>query len=201
MIDTVISDLGKVVLWFDNRIFYRQMAASTPFSEEKVREVAHANWNLIELFDTGKITPQEFYSRVVTGLKAKISFEDFFTIYCDVFSLNTPVLEILKNLKPKYKLVLCSNTDVMRFSFIKKNIPEILIFDDYILSFEVGCMKPDLKIYQEALKRAKTEAEGAVFVDDLEENIRGAEKAGIKGILFKPGLDLVKEFRTVGLSF
>lgn len=201
MIRTVISDLGKVVLWFDNEIFYRKMTAWCPLSEEKIQEVVHRSAGFIELFDSGKITPQEFYSRAIAKLNAQISYDDFFAAYCDVFSTNPPVLNLLRSLKGKYQLVLLSNTDIARFTFIKKKFPEILFFDDYVLSYEVGFMKPHPEIYREALRKAGVEAAECVFIDDMEENIKGAEALGLKGILYKPDTDLEKGLRALGLSF
>ncbi len=199
MIRTIISDLGKVVLWFDNKIFFRKMAACCSIPEEKIREVVHRRAEMIELFDTGRITPQQFYSRATGELDASVSYEDFFAAYSDVFWLNPPVIKLYKKLKGKYRLILLSNTDVVRFSFIREKFPEILIFDAYVLSFEVGVMKPHRRIYQEALRRAEAEAPACVFIDDMEENIRGAADLGIKTILYQPGTDLVRELRAFGL--
>lgn len=201
MISTVISYLGRVILWFDNKIFFRKMTAYCSLTEDEIGEVVHKNSEFIELFDTGKITPQEFYSRAIAKLDARISYEEFFAAYTDVFSSNSPVLDVLYKLKGKYRLILLSNTDVVRFGFIKSKFPEILIFDDYVLSFEVGAMKPHPKIYKEALKRAGTKAPATVFVDDMEENVRGAEALGLKGILYKSNTDLEKELRAFSLSF
>ncbi|MDH7512918.1 MAG: HAD family phosphatase [Clostridiales bacterium] len=201
MIRTIISDLGKVVLWFDNAIFFRKIAATCSLSEEKIREVVHRRAEMIELFDTGRITPQQFYDRATAELNASVNYEDFFAAYTDVFWLNPPVLELYKKLRGKYRLVLLSNTDVVRFSFIKDNFPEILIFDAYVLSFEVGVMKPHPRIYQEALKSAGAEASACVFIDDMEENIRAAANLGFKTILYQPRTDLEKELRALGLTF
>ncbi len=201
MISTLISDMGKVILHFDNHIFFKKMASFCSFSAEKIAEMSRSHFDLVESFDTGKIGPEEFYSQIVGRLIARIDFNHFFAIYNDVFSLHLPVLETMKKLKGKYRLVLLSNTDIQRFSFIKKKFPQILIFDDYVLSYEVGFMKPDPRIYQEALGRSNSEATECVFIDDIEENIRAAEALGIKTIHFEPGTDLERALREKGLSF
>jgi len=107
----------------------------------------------------------------------------------------------MKKLKKNYRLLLLSNTDVMRFAFIRKKFPEIMIFDEYILSFEVGLMKPDPQIYREALKRAKAEVEECVFIDDMKENVEAASKLGINGILMEPKANLEAILRKLGLTF
>ena len=76
-----------------------------------------------------------------------------------------------------------------------------MIFDDYVLSYEVGVMKPHARIYDEALKKAGVEAEECVFIDDIEENIQAAQKLGIKGILMTPQTDLEAALQEMNLSF
>jgi putative hydrolase of the HAD superfamily len=196
----VISDLGKVILFFDNHIFFRKMAEYCPHSARDIAERVHLHWDLIRSFDTGKIEPEGFYREVVKRLGAKVGQDTFFRVYNDVFSPNPPVLDILRKLKNRYKLILLSNTDVKRFGFIKKKFPEILIFDDYVLSYEVGYLKPHPEIYQEALKKARVRAEECVFLDDLPENIEGARREGMKTILYGPQTDLEAILRKMNVT-
>jgi len=201
MIQTVISDLGGVIVFFDNQIFYEKMANFSPFSQKEIRKLAFAESGLRDSFDKGRITPQQFYEKVIHKLEANIHYDEFFLFYNDVFSLNPPVLEIMKRLKANHKLVLLSNTDVMRFGFVEQRFPEILIFDDYVLSFEVGFMKPHPQIYREALRKAGTRAEKCVFIDDLKENIQGAEELALQGILFESPAKLTVALKEKNLSF
>jgi putative hydrolase of the HAD superfamily len=200
MIETIISDMGQVVLHFNNRLFFRKMTQYTNRSEEEIRAVTHAHIEIVDLFDKGKIRPEEFYQKAKTGLEAEVSYEDFFAAYCDVFAVNPLTLGILKKLKPKYKLILLSNTDIVRFSYIKRKFPELLIFDGYVLSFDYGLMKPDPRVYIAALELAGSNPERAVFIDDIQENIDGAERVGIKGLLFTPEIDLEKALRDLGIE-
>ena len=152
-------------------------------------------------FDRGEITAQQFYEEAVHKFEAKITYQTFFEIYSDVFTLNPPVLETLKRLRSKYRLVLLSNTDVMRFGFIRENFPEIFLFDAYVLSYEVGRVKPHPQIFHVALQRARAEPNECVFIDDREENIEGAQKLGINVLLFNPQTSLEQPLRDYGLSF
>jgi HAD superfamily hydrolase (TIGR01509 family) len=200
MIDSVISDMGKVVLHFNNQLFFRRMTQYTTHSEEEIRAVTHANVELVESFDTGKIAPQEFYGQAKAALGAAVGYEDFFAAYCDVFAVNPPALAVLNKLRLKYRLILLSNTDVVRFSYIKKTFPELMIFDGYVLSFDYGLMKPDPRVYFAALQLAGSKPENAVFIDDLQANIEGAARIGIKGVLFSPEIDLEAELRKLGVQ-
>jgi putative hydrolase of the HAD superfamily len=55
-------------------------------------------------------------------------------------------------------------------------------FDVVVLSQELGCRKPDVRIYQEALRRVAVPAERCVFVDDLGGNLKVAKQLGITTI-------------------
>jgi HAD superfamily hydrolase (TIGR01509 family) len=198
MIKSVISDLGKVIIFFDNRIFFKRIKEHSPLSEDEIVSKIFDHQDLLKLFDTGKVNPDDFYDRAKVLLQTEIDKDTFFSLYNDVFSLNSPVIKILKSLQPRFRLVLCSNTDVKRFGFIRKTFPEILFFDDYVVSYEVGVMKPHPLIYQVALQKAGTNAEESLFIDDREENIAAARELGLETILFFPETDLERELRQKG---
>jgi len=202
MIRAVISDLGQVVLWFDNDIFIRKLAAHAGLSADEIKEAAHWNLELITAFDKGGISPPEFYERIVKAVGARMSREKFFAIYNDIFWLNARAVEVLKRVKPtRSKLILLSNTDPERFGFVRKRFSQILIFDDYALSYELGLAKPEPGIYREAARRAGCAADECVFIDDLPENVEAAVSFGAKGVVYAPTTDLAAELRELGLRF
>jgi putative hydrolase of the HAD superfamily len=57
-------------------------------------------------------------------------------------------------------------------------------FDDVVASWEVGCLKPEARIYQLAVARLGVAAGEALFVDDREVNIAGAAAAGLETLHF-----------------
>lgn len=201
MIKCVISDMGNVVLTFDIWRFYRKISESSPYNPEQIAKVVRENLKLLKPFSTGKISPQQFFETISQKLHLTTDYESFFSAYNNIFELNPDVVRSLRKLKPKYRLVLLSNTDVKHFAYIQKTFPEIFFFDDYVLSYEVGLMKADPRIYKIALERAKARAGECVFIDDIEENIEAASTLGIHTILFGPRTDLEADLRKLNLSF
>lgn len=199
MIDTVIFDLGQVLIKFDNRLFFERMTAYTDRSIEDIRAATHENAELLTRFDTGRIPPEEFYERAVEALGLDIGFGDFFIAYNDVFSVINPTLALAKRLKARHKLVLLSNTDVMRYSYIEGTFPQLRIFDAYVLSYRFGRMKPDPEIYREAVRLAGTAAERSAFIDDIAENVAAAAKLGITGIVYTSPEALESDLLRLGL--
>jgi putative hydrolase of the HAD superfamily len=59
------------------------------------------------------------------------------------------------------------------------------LFDDVVISGEVGVHKPEPEIYLLACERLRVEPSACVFVDDLRENCTAAEAVGMMAILHR----------------
>lgn len=57
-------------------------------------------------------------------------------------------------------------------------------FDALIVSWELGLLKPDPRIYRVALDRLGVAPGEALFVDDRPANVAGAEAVGMQGMVF-----------------
>jgi len=201
MIRTVISDLGRVVLWFDNNIFLRKLAALSGKPAAELKAAVHNDLELIRRFDGGVVTPEGFRARVSAIAGADVPYGDFYEIYNDIFTANPPAIDVLTRVKAAgYKTLLLSNTDPERFAFVRRRFPEVLFFDGYVLSYELKLLKPDPAIYLAAARLAGSAPAECVFIDDMEENVKGAVAAGLHGVLYKPETDLAAELKKLGLS-
>lgn len=56
-------------------------------------------------------------------------------------------------------------------------------FDALVLSYEIGCKKPDLRIYQKALEAAQCSPEECIFIDDREDFLAPAHALGVTTVL------------------
>ena len=70
-------------------------------------------------------------------------------------------------------------------------------FDPVILSCDVGINKPEAGIYREAVKKLRLKPEEVIFVDNREENVKAAEKLGMKTVLAKNSEQIVAEVRAL----
>lgn len=202
MIRAVISDLGRVVLWFDNNVFLRKLAeqAGRPF--EEVKAVVHGDLGLIRAFDGGAVTPAGFHERVTAAVGADMTYADFFAIYNDIFTPNPAAIDVLSRVKGAgHKTLLLSNTDPERWDFVRRRFPEVLFFDGYVLSYECKLLKPDPAIYLAAARMAGAAPAECVFIDDMEENVKGAVETGLAGIRYEPETDLAAGLKELGLVF
>jgi len=88
----------------------------------------------------------------------------------------------LENLrKAGYKIGVISNTWQFSVDAVmsKTKIPDYI--DEFVYSFDVGCIKPSLDIYKAALNKFGVKPSDAVMVgDSYMEDVKGAQDAGLK---------------------
>lgn len=93
-----------------------------------------------------------------------------------------------KNGKQKHNLLILSNWDKESFPLVKKKCKNLFKhFDDkhIIISADVKLLKPESEMFNHILKKFKLNPKDCVFIDDQEENVSAAKKAGIESIQHK----------------
>ena len=92
----------------------------------------------------------------------------------------------------KHRLYVLSNWDAESFELLSKKYPELFaLFDEVIISGKVHKMKPEADMF--ALITEKTPAQNCIFIDDQQENIDAAHKAGMHAILARPKRPLLSK--------
>ena len=102
---------------------------------------------------------------------------------------------LLEGLSRRYRLLLLSNTNDIHYRFLRERYLMLRHFDDFVLSYEVGAMKPDAKIYDEAIRRAGAPADECFFVDDKQINVDAARRAGMDAVRFESRDELERQLR------
>jgi putative hydrolase of the HAD superfamily len=185
MIKAVIFDFGNVLYKFNNDLFIDSVSQLTGKSKSEIFHLVYENSDLLKKFETGLISSDQFFQGMSELLGLNISYEKLRSIYSG--DKYTPVLgmrEILQSLKSKYKLALLSNTSEWDFEYGVALVPEMKLFDTITLSYEVKAMKPDPKIYYDALAKLNLSPKDCVYADDILENVQAANAIGIKAVQF-----------------
>ena len=180
-----VFDLGGVILKFSHQPICEKMSNISGTPVDEIYEFIFKG-SLERSYDTGQITSNDFYKRIIKYLKIDLPFDSFCNIWTDIFEENFEVSKILSELKEqKYKLFLLSNTNEIHFNFVKSKFDILNVFDDYILSYKAGCKKPDISIFKEVLKKTAIDPSGHIYIDDINENVIAARSIGMIGIDFK----------------
>ena len=152
------------------------LEAQYPQHAERLTELSHQA-------DAGFLVRDELTAQVAELLS--ISKEESDKVLSDGYSANTDLVEYISELKKQgYKIGLISNLGQGWFDTYVPESTKIL-FDDRVVSGEVGMVKPYPEIFELACTRLGVEPEDSVFVDDLISNCDGARRAGLQPILYE----------------
>lgn len=124
---------------------------------------------------------RDWVDLIQKNMNIDVPFEEFKIKYEEEFSkvkYYKEVVEYAHSLKDKCKIGILSNLH----PFDKKRIDEqynLDMFDYVFLSFEIGMLKPDHKVYQYVINKLKVDPKNILFIDDDCKNIFGAKECGL----------------------
>ena len=179
----IIFDLGNTLIRFDHNISAKKFANLFHLDSEEVRSLFFDS-DLTKIFERGQISSKEFYARITKRLGVKMSYRDFVSIWNDIFWPDEASCSVARRLKKNYKLFLLSNINRLHYEYIAKKFDILKIFDEIIVSFAVGAIKPEVRIFEDAVKRAGGDKSVALYIDDREDLIKEASTFGIESIRY-----------------
>jgi len=190
-------DVGNVLLFFDHHQACRQIAELVEQDEQRI-------WDLLfesdfELqYERGEISTDEFYEKFCDSIGKRPSIDAFSLACSAIFRVNPAVHAIAAQLHVMgHRLGLLSNTSEMHWNYFSDGRYDIIprIFEVAVLSFEVGAIKPDPKIYQAAAERSGVAPGEIFFVDDIAGHVEGAREAGLDAVQYTSPSALVADLR------
>ena len=183
-----IFDWGGVMTHSNYANLYKFLEKSFSLSPAEITKV-------LKDLKTNKYRQKEeiFWRKYASQKKIKLSEEWFSQLEKVKVSCIQPrkeMYDLVRRLKKDgKKVVVFSNIDEEKAKLLKK-YGYYYIFDEVILSCEIGYYKPDPKAYDILLKKIRVPPSCCIFIDDREINIKAAKKKGITGITFKSFDDL-----------
>lgn len=179
----IISDFGGVICTFDYRIFCERLARRIGRGAEAIYSAVYGS-DLQTEFEQGRLTGVTYHRTVMDLLGGDVPYDEFFPMYGDIFTEIPATGDLLRRLHARYPLYLLSDTNEIHFGYVKKTVEVLRLFEQFIVSYEVGAMKPGPRIYREALRRSGLPAEACVFIDDRPGNVEGARQVGMHALHF-----------------
>ena len=180
MTETVLLDLGNVVLGIDFRRVFRAWASSAEVPES----IFYDGWALDQAYKDHEI--------------GKIDFHAYTQALSDRFGVNLPidawqsgwndiwtepfhsVIDLLPEVAERYNLYAFTNTNDTHAAHWRDLFGHSLdSFDDIFVSSEIGLRKPDQQAFDYVCQCMSTPSAQVVFLDDSLENITGAQTAGL----------------------
>ncbi len=184
-IRAVIFDLGGVLVRTEDQTPRRELAERLGITRQEMYYLVFDSPSARQA-SLGTMTAEEHMERV--RLTLGVAPEDFSTVPGAFWSgdrLDLGLVDYIRSLRPRYKTALLSNawSDLRGVLTERWKITDV--FDEMVISAEVGIVKPDARIYHLALERLQVAPQESVFVDDFIENIDGGKTVGLHTIYFR----------------
>ncbi|MCK5853299.1 HAD family phosphatase [bacterium] len=189
MYKNILFDIGNVLVKLEHDRAFKKLAKyMNPLTamliwakkDEFMKDIQREQ----DLLETGKMTIQQFFSRLKGKIGLKMDFEQFEDAWCSMFSLNEDVVQFAEELSNNYKIFLLSNTNETHIKHLYKEFPVFDFISGTALSHELGYLKPAPEFFSKALEKLNIIAEESVFIDDSDVNVNAASEAGITAFQF-----------------
>jgi glucose-1-phosphatase len=201
LIRAIVFDLGKVIIPFELERGYKALGPHCGLEPAEIPKRLRSS-DLVVRFESGQIAPEQFVRELSLLLELDVDYERFCELWSSIFLPESLIPEaLLAALHKRYPLLLLSNTNAIHFEMVRERYPLLAHFDQYILSYEVGAMKPDRRIYEEAVRRAGVPAGEMFFTDDIPQYVAAAREVGLDAVEFRSAGQVEEELRARGVEW
>ena len=198
--DTIIFDLGGVLVDWNPDYVYRTIFNDETKMREFYDEICTSEWN--EEQDAGrglKEATEELVARYPHEEKnIRAYYDRWEEMLKGEIEGTVKVLEKIKD-REDLKLYALTNWSHETFPVALKRFEFLQWFHGRLVSGEEKMRKPFVEIYELLLKRYNINPETAVYIDDNERNLKPAKELGLYTIHFKSPHQLEEEFIKLGI--
>lgn len=199
-IRTVLFDMGNVLVSFSHERMFAQLGEACGRTGEEVKQYL-ATTALANRFETGKVDAKGFHQEFERWVQRPVDKATLLRAGADIFWLDTPMPEVLKQIKSQgIRLVLLSNTSSTHIDIIREQWSFLDEFDDLVLSYEVGAMKPDTAIYRAALAKINCDPGECFYTDDVAPYVEAGRSHGLEAEVFRDVPTLVEHLGSRGIK-
>ena len=187
--ETIIFDLGEVIIDLDSKRVIDQFQKQSDKSAEDIIRLISKSQDLID-YEVGKMTDAEFCQVVNELLSIELSqasFEAIWNSFLGIIKLDK--LHLMLALKEKFNVLILSNTNAIHQRAFDRRVGEHIpsktmadMVHTAYYSHELGLRKPDPHIYQKVIDLQNLNPAKTIFFDDRLENITAAQDSGIQAI-------------------
>jgi putative hydrolase of the HAD superfamily len=172
-----LYDIGRVLLDFD---FEASLSRLLPADCADPRARLERLLERKDDFEAGKIEADAYIEWALGVIGSGASADQFRDAWRSIFTPNEPMWKCVRQLAAKgHRLILFSNTNSIHCPWIFENYRDFDLFENAVLSYEVGSIKPDAGIYTHALEMHGLDPAATLYIDDLPENIATGRAFGL----------------------
>ncbi|NLI77255.1 MAG: HAD family phosphatase [Candidatus Riflebacteria bacterium] len=180
----VLFDYGNVISTFDHGRFLGNLESlGLRRRDELWRSLVEGPEPVLLRFECGQVAPEAFFDHIGRFFPVPAPEpETLIGAFCDQFEPIRPTRALLKNLRGRYRIGLLSNTNATHFARVIRDAEVFPCFDQITVSFEVGAMKPDPRIFRDALAKFNGRPEEVLYLDDIAAYVEAGRRLGLQAI-------------------
>lgn len=199
-IETIVFDLGGVLIDWNPRHLYRKIFKTEDEIEWFLQNVCTHDWN--EKQDAGRSFEEATQELLEKFPEHEEPIRAWYGRWEE--TINGPIqdtVEILKEIRDskKYRLYALTNWSAQTFPWALSNFEFLHWFEGIVVSGHEKTRKPFPEFYQILLDRYSIDPAKTIFIDDVPRNLGGAEAMGIRGIHFQSPDQLRADLKILGL--
>jgi len=127
------------------------------------------------------LMPKErFYTGTLNALDKDLSAKNPAYFFSDYFEFNTELLDLYRQLKPKYSMNIFTTGTIQNRPEVRQIIDPI--FENIFSANEYGLSKKDPTAYLFIAGKLNKKPNEIVYIDDQESNTQAAQQAGLQVI-------------------
>ncbi len=193
MIKNIILDMGNVLIEYD---VDRPLDALCPDGESKkiIRRELFESGEWIES-DRGSITDAQMLAAAKKRVPEKYhnALERCERQWTEFLNRIDGAPEFCRAMRESGKNIYVLSNASGRFYEYFPRFYDMDFFDGVVVSSDLHIIKPESGIYEYILDKYGLKADECLFIDDREENVRGAETVGMNAVLFENNYGEIKE--------
>ena len=197
--DTVVFDLGGVLIDWDPRHLYRGLFDDDAAMEAFLAEVTTPEWNAAQ--DAGRPWAEAVAMLVERHPEQRELIEAFHHRWPETLggAIEGTVAVLAQLRAAGVRLLALSNWSAETFPVARERFPFLGWFEGIVISGEVGAIKPDPRIFEHLVARYGLEPGSTVFIDDNAGNVDAATRLGFLALRFADPGALREDLRRLGL--
>ena len=183
----IIFDVGSVLVnWMRKNLYTTLFHGDKEKAKWMIDHIVTNSWN--DQTDLGKPIEECIFELKQAYPKYAPYIVAYQYCYKDMDGGEIPgIYQVMKELKAQgYHLFCLTNWSHETFPIVRRVHARLFdMFEGIVVSGAEKLVKPNPEIYQVLLNRYQLNPMESIFIDDRQANVDGAEKVGIKGLLFQ----------------
>jgi hemerythrin len=141
------------------------LAAQHGKTPEELQALADERSTLNQLFARGQLDAIGYLAQASEACGCEFKHEDFWKPYADICTPIETTFELIRQLIPDYQIALMADISPWHFEHVVRNLDIFPLFDAVTLSYELGVVRPDKALWNDALSKLNLMAEECAYID------------------------------------